>query len=416
MTLTASVSALLLCVFILVAVLVRRDTLDRRFRELSTKIDHAAYSLATGDSMLEMTEDFPGMQITVYGASGEIQLNNGSVPAPKIVGQRKIGKSLCVGVLRSNRTFVGSESWEESEHGIHLLELALALLWAPIVAIIGMVSWLAGGMMMKPVRELLSSAKHLTASPSDELLATPDDAEFGELAEQLNHLIESVRHSGQLQEQFASDAAHELRTPLSILRTRLELNLQQPRSAEVHVTAQRAMLKQVERLTNVVEALLLSAASQVKEPERIDLAAEVGVTVMNWAEASDLGSEDITLDLGPSTAQVGKTELEIVLRNVMDNALRHRSPGTPIVVRTTMADGTATVEVENQGESIAEADLRRVFDRFYRSDSSRERSSGGAGIGLSVVKRIVESLDGTVEFLPVTRGACLRVSLPAQRP
>ncbi|MBS1723461.1 MAG: HAMP domain-containing histidine kinase [Armatimonadetes bacterium] len=364
------------------------------------------------DSLREMQDDFPGVDVAVFRNDGTLVVSSGKRVPPVVQGKLKEGDTLFAGIQSHGITLVGSSSWSETEVGLRQLDLVLAALWLPLVALTVAVSWYGGGLVLRPVRELVTSAEALSEASDGMSLQTTDRAEFAALATSLNNLIGRVRHAASLQEQFASDAAHELRNPLALLRTRIESNLRIARSPEEHVRSQEALLRQIEKLTLVVESLLSSARRRAPIVGPIQLDDCVERTVHAWLELRCLPPETARLSLEPVTVAISIEDVDIVLRNLLDNSARFSTGSPQIEVQVTGDGSHAILTVRDFGSGLTDEEMKHAFERFYRSDPGRSREDGGAGIGLAVVKRIVESNQGRVKFVPVDYGAMVKILLP----
>lgn len=411
--LTVTVSVALGLVFVLVVFLVREQALNRRFSELESSVKRISHEWATPDSLREVQDDYPGVDVAVYARDGHLLASTTKKSPPMVKGRLKAGDVLTYGFQDGANLFVGVGSWVETEAGLKQLALVLAALWLPLTLLTAAVSWYGGGLVLRPVTELVVSAERLSGSADAESLTTSDRAEFAALARSLNQLIERVRHSASLQEQFASDAAHELRNPLALLRTRIETNLMRERSPEEHVTSQRAMLRQIDRLTAIVETLLSSARQSGPTIPAVSFSESVRKAVEDWAELTGWPLSRLHLQIEPCSSPLSDEEAGIVLRNLLDNSARHSGDSTPIEVALTCSAELVTLSVRDYGSGLTGDEMALAFERFYRSDEGRSRADGGSGIGLAVVKRIVEAHKGVVGFTPVEKGAMIRLTVPS---
>ena len=408
---TLTVSIALAVVFLLIVSMVREQAVNRRFVELENGVKRISADWAPPESLAEASEDFPGLSFAAFGKDGAPFLGSAkrltSVPA----GRSRRGDEIRLGVQVGPIYFVGKGSLLETEAGIAQLALVLAGLWLPLTVLTAAVSWYGGGLVLRPVRELVASAEKLSGTTDGQELTTTDRADFASLAQSLNQMISRVRHAAELQEQFASDAAHELRTPLALIRTRVEANLKRPRTPEEHVASQTALLRQIERLSAIVGTLLVSARRLGPATEVIAFHEAVQRAAGEWAELRDWPSERLRLELQPCSARIGKEEVTIIVRNLLDNAATFSPPSAPIIVTTKESEGGVTLLVRDFGQGLTSEEMCKAFGRFYRSDEARSRLNGGAGIGLAVVRRIVEASGGTIEFLPADSGALISMTL-----
>ncbi|NDU74445.1 two-component sensor histidine kinase [Actinomadura sp. DSM 109109] len=239
--------------------------------------------------------------------------------------------------------------------------------------------------------------------------ATGDEAE--RLAERVNELLARLEGVTMQRRAFISDASHDLRTPITGLRTRIELALAAPEDGDVEDTLRRS-LSDIDRLQRIVEDLLVLARidyGEIPAREPIDLGALVE------AEAA-LRSPPVptTVKAEPGLIVAGNRQgLGRAVRNLLANAERHAAARVEVEVR---ADGdAAVVEVLDDGPGIPPADRDRVFERFTRLDTARSRDKGGSGLGLPIAREIVVGHGGTVRVAGGACGARLVLRLPLAR-
>lgn len=411
--LTVAVSVALALVFSIVIFVVREQTLSGKFTDLERNVKRVSEEWSGPPSLAEEHEDFPHNEFTVFRQDGSVVASTTKKPLERIQGQKKVKSLLYFGVMHEDLEIVGATSLEETESGFKQLAFVLACLWLPLTALTALVAWYGGGLVLRPVTELVRSADSLSSGSKTDLLKTSDEAEFAALADSLNLMISRIRKAAELQEQFASDAAHELRSPLALLRTRVETTLLNEREANDYREALHSMLGQIERLTSIVETLLASARESNQVDSDIDLQPSVQKIVDHWRQDATWGETRLEVNTEPCNAKIAYDELRIVLNNILDNAARFSPADSPIIVRLEKKGNTAHLTIRDFGPGFKEEDRTRAFDRFYRVDQDRNRDHGGAGIGLSVVKRIIESRHGTVEASQVDTGALISLSLPA---
>ncbi len=299
--------------------------------------------------------------------------------------------------------------------------------------------WLTGGLaalvavalgllfarqISSPVRTLTAAARRLGAGDLDQRVPVRGRRdELGELAEAFNSMAESVGRQEMLRRQMAADIAHELRTPLAVIQANLEAMLDgiRPLSAE-EVADVHQETQLLSRLVTDLRDLSLAETGQLLlRKELTDLTTLVRTSVArfsSWAE-----DKSVRLDVEAAAdlprAEVDPDRVAQVLGNLLDNALRYTPPGGEVVVR--LQPGAqrdkVRVTVSDTGSGIPEEHLPNIFERFYRADRARTRTDGGSGIGLAVVRQLVEAHGGRVwvESQP-GKGATFSFVLPASDP
>ncbi len=410
--LTIAVGIALALVFSIVYLVLRGQALERRFSELEKCSQRIAHEWTGPQSIVEEHEDFPEMDFTVFKPDGTLLASTSKSIFPFAIGRVKQGRRLFVGSKGLEINVVSTTSWTETEAGLKQLGVVLGGLWLPLVLLTAGITWLGGGMVLRPVTELVRSADSLASGTGHDRLETTDRAEYSVLAESLNTMIAKIRQAAQVQEQFASDAAHELRSPLAVLRTRIETTLLNDRSGDQYRDDLKSMLPKVDRLTAIVETLLASARNPNAVVVPLDLNDVLPDMLCQWILDTGWDSELLKTDLAPAKAMIPFEELRMVLGNLLDNAAQHSPAGQPILVTLKIIGQWATLTVKDFGPGLSDEGRSHAFDRFYRSEEDRNRSSGGSGIGLAVVKRIIESRHGRVSFKDVTSGAEVEVTLP----
>ena len=410
---TITVSLGLAITFVLVFAIVRSQTLSRRYNDLGQMADRVAIEWKGPESLKEQSDDFPDLSISVYSHERQLLGLSTKRSDPFFVGQNQRNDLLIVGKAYSQVVVVASTSWKETQEGLAQLALVLAILWLPLSGLTAVVCWFGSGLILRPIQELVESASRLSGAIENEKLTTTDQAEFAQLASALNDMLARIHHSSQLQEQFASDAAHELRTPLAILRTRIETVLLKGRTSDEYQGSLKAMLGEVDRLTHLIETLLVSARTPFDNPPPIDFTVAVSQIVSEWKDRQGDSCPILELTLIPSSVAIEEDEVSMILANLLDNAKKHAPLSTSVKISIRNEENKVLLTVSDEGPGIKEADREVVFERFYRVDAARNRSKGGNGIGLSVVKRLIVARGGQIAFLPVTKGATIQISLPS---
>ncbi|MEU0966034.1 ATP-binding protein [Streptomyces sp. NPDC005917] len=301
---------------------------------------------------------------------------------------------------------------ESVDHGLAQLTAGLAAAVPTVVALLTAVAWLLTGRALRPVDAMRAQTAEITTSDLSRRLDVPPahDA-LGRLAQTLNDLLARLDTATRRQHKFVADAAHELRSPLSTLRTRLEVAVRHPESADARVLAP-GLLKETERLSRLVDDLVRLARLDARprlSRRPVDLDEIVYAEVREARRRTPLVIDQH--DVGAARLSGDEDALARVVRNLLDNALRHAE--TRIAVGLRVADGTARLVVADDGPGIPEADRQRVFGRFTRLDDARARDTGGSGLGLAIVRDTVTAHHGTVHIEDNSPGARLIVELPA---
>jgi signal transduction histidine kinase len=308
-------------------------------------------------------------------------------------------------------------------------QLNALLLWSAIamaimaVLSLGMGWWLAGR-LLRPVHELTALARRLSESTLHERirLQRPPD-ELKELADTFDAMLERLDTAFAGQRDFIANASHELRTPLTIIRTELEVAATDPDLTDAEMKDMLAAVGDaVQRSEQLIDSLLVLASSEaLAEARPLDLADLARESLERYAATADARSLGVELDLGQAEVHGDAALLGRLLDNLVDNAIRYNVDGGwfRVATETTAAgppDGGrgAVLTVANSGPQVSEAEAQRLFERFFRADSSRSRRTGGVGLGLSIVKTVAEAHHGTVTATPGAGGGLeVRVTLPS---
>lgn len=244
----------------------------------------------------------------------------------------------------------------------------------------------------------------------------PND-EIGKLAQTFDRLLERARHAMQREREFTSDASHELRAPLTVMKAAVTSALGKPRTAEAY----RATLENVNAMTDelnaIIQDLLTLARSSQRPPQRtrVDLAeiAQQATEPFNMIADKKGVRLEMSADAEPVWVSAESLQLRRAISNLIDNAIRYTPSGGSVTVRAFVNDNRAQVDVQDTGIGIGAQHLPRVFERFYRADSGRGRDSGGTGLGLAIVRAIAQSHGGEVSVTSLERsGSRFSITLP----
>jgi two-component system OmpR family sensor kinase len=300
-----------------------------------------------------------------------------------------------------------------------------------VLAVVGIASFAVVQRSLRPLSEVEQTAAAIAAGQLDRRVPERDPrTEVGRLSLALNGMLtqiqqavassvssaEKARGSEDRMRRFITDASHELRTPLTTIRGFAEL-YRQGAARDVAMLLSR-IESEASRMGLLVDDLLLLARLDVQRPleqHRLDLLALASDAVHD-AQAID-PERTIAMEVldGPGTPEVLGDEPRIrqVLSNLVANALQHTPTSAAVTVRVGTDGDDAVLEVADKGPGMGQEDASRVFERFYRTDSSRARASGGIGLGLSIVDSLVHAHGGLVTVTTAPgEGCCFRVTLP----
>ncbi len=256
---------------------------------------------------------------------------------------------------------------------------------------------------LRPVDQIVARARLIGATNLTERLPDPGTSdEIGRLAATLNEMLDRIERSVESQRRFTADASHELRSPLSRLRSELEVALRRPRTLAEYEAVLRSALEEVERLSRLTEELLtlarLDAGESVPRPGTpIALTPLVEAELNRLKPEADARQVTVAVAAPPDLAVLAPADaLGLVIANLLHNAVKF-SPPTGRVNVTLRPEGTeAVLSVSNSGSGIPPVDLPRVFERFYRSSRSRSPDVPGVGLGLAIARAIVGAYGGRI--------------------
>lgn len=288
----------------------------------------------------------------------------------------------------AERNFV--ESYHESLWWIGFLFAGIGLV----------VSYFLSGNITKPLRQLSSAAEKIRQGDLKQVVPVETQDEVGQLATVFNQMSAELAATESNRQELLANIAHELKTPLAILQGHLESMLDGVETPEPDKLF--SMQEEVMRLTRLVGDLRDLSLAQVHKLELYPQPLDVSEKTRRAADMLEPMLEEKHLQFKRELAE-GLPELPLdpdrlnqILYNLITNAIRYTTPGTTITLQTEKTDKGVRLVVADEGPGIAPEDLPHVFEQFYRGDKSRNRASGGSGIGLSLAKSFVEAQGGTI--------------------
>jgi heavy metal sensor kinase len=299
------------------------------------------------------------------------------------------------------------------------LLLTLSLGFPVFIGLTSVGAYLLLGRALRPVDQIVRSAERITFQNLSQRLPIPgtgDEVERLSLA--LNRMIQRLDEAFQLTTRFTADASHELRTPLTIMRGELEALLKEERLTEEQSSQLESVLEEAERLTQIIEGLLLMSRLEAGESQiskdPVDFANLVSTTVEQMLPLAEDKSVALVCE-APRDVMVEANEVRLkqVVVNLLDNAIKYTPEGGKITVRVHAEATSALLEVIDNGIGISAQALPHVFERFYRSEQIQARKARGTGLGLSMVLSIVEAHAGKVKAVSrENEGSVFRVEIP----
>lgn len=298
--------------------------------------------------------------------------------------------------------------------------LIALLIVIPFVLLLGAVGsyWLAKR-AFRPMLHLTRTAREMQAGDLHRRVPVPRSRdEVYDLALTLNEMIGRLDQAFARQRRFVADASHELRTPVTVIRSIADVALEDVLTPEEYGELLRDISAEAERLGTLINDLLVLARADEGQmvldqaPVRLDLLA-LDVAAAMEPLANERGIAFQTQTLEPATVSGDTARLIQVLMGLVDNALTYTNAGGTVALRVAVRKTMACVTVYDTGIGIAPRDIPLIFERFYRADPARSRAAGGSGLGLAIARRVIEAHGGSIEVeSQVGQGSTFTVLLP----
>jgi signal transduction histidine kinase len=279
--------------------------------------------------------------------------------------------------------------------------------------------WLARR-IFQPVEELTSAAERISAERSGQRLPLPETRdEIFHLTTVLNAMVDRIQRSYVQARRFSADASHELKTPLTIIRGELEVALG---AADMPPAVEKMMVnlqEETNRLIHIVEGLLLLSQADAGKFQLdlhpVDFTAMLQELIEDVEILAAPKSIRVQADLSTAATVAGEPQfLRQVLLNLFDNAIKYNVPNGEIHTTLEVRDERVIFTISNSGAQIPRLERERVFDRFHRADSGRDRTRGGQGLGLSICREIARAHHGEITLVPTHTGwTMFQFSMPA---
>jgi signal transduction histidine kinase len=289
-----------------------------------------------------------------------------------------------------------------------------------VVAAAAVVSWVLVGRVLGPLHAVTATARRLTVESLDTRIGLQDaHGEVAELAAGFDAMLDRLQAAFDAQRRFVANASHELRTPLSVLRTEVDVTLSDPDADEAELRRMAAVVRAAtRRADDLIAGLLLLArteGAELAEVSPVDLAdVTVPALAAVRAEAGRRGLR-IQVQTAPAPTRGDPVLLERVAGNLVENAVRHNVAGGWLEVSTGAAGGTARLQVSSSGAEIPGDRVAELFEPFRRGPVARTADTPGSGLGLSIVRAVVQAHGGRVRAEPVRGGGLtVTVELPAR--
>ena len=290
---------------------------------------------------------------------------------------------------------VFNKSLPELRHDV--LELFFIFVMASLLSLLVsfVIIYIQAKKISRPIAGINRAAQNIAKGDFSERVAVTTHDEIGQLASTFNFMASSIEKADASRQRFISDVSHELRTPMTSITGFIEGMLDGTIRDEERDDYLKIVRDESIRLTKLVNDMLEMSKMQSEEFKinisPFDINDLICSSLISLEKKIDESNADIDVDFRPEhLITLGdKDQIKRVMINLIDNAIKFSLPDTQIMIRTAIANGKAYISVSNVGEKIDTNDLKHIFDRFYKTDASRERDRTGAGLGLSLVQNIL---------------------------
>jgi two-component system heavy metal sensor histidine kinase CusS len=330
---------------------------------------------------------------------------------------RGIAAEVSTGISAQSRVTVGVAT--DIAHHQTYMRSFLQTLWlfvAGAAALTGVLGWIVARRGLAPLRAMREQAQVVTAQQLSQRLPVESvPQELAELAQSLNDMLARLEEAFRRLSDFSSDIAHELRTPVSNLMTQTQVALSRARDADGYRAILESNAEEFEHMARMISDMLLLAKAEnglvVPSRETLQVASEVRALFDYYDAVAEEKGLRLTLE-GDAAVSADRLMLRRALGNLLSNAVRHARTGSTVRVQISVSAEQVLIAMENQGDTIAQEFLERVFDRFFRVDPSRQRASEGTGLGLAITRSIVLAHGGSIAVASDAGLTRFTISLP----
>ncbi len=275
--------------------------------------------------------------------------------------------------------------------------------------------------LIKPVKVMTETVKEISINALDKRLdVSGSKDELKDLAKTFNDMLDRIQVSVEQQNQFVSDASHELRTPISVIQGYANLIDRWGKDdKQVLEESISAIKTEAESMKNLVENLLFLARGD-KNTQRIEkhsfIINELVNEIIKETKLLNNTHNIMSNQNEEYTLIADRGLVKEALRIFVDNSIKYTPPGGSIKLNSYIKDGNAIISIEDTGIGISKEDLPHIFNRFYRADKSRTKKSGGTGLGLAIAKWIIDTHDGNISvWSEINTGTIIRIELPVNK-
>jgi len=285
-----------------------------------------------------------------------------------------------------------------------------------MLGLLGLSAWFISGCVLTPIRKLSTTMSHLTVKELGQRIDLENkDKEFAQLIDIFNSMLERLERSFHQTSRFSADAAHELKTPLTILQGQIERAIFQSDMGSVIQKDLALMLDEVQRLDAIVRNLLLFSLADARQLRLNKQDVDLSLMLANLLEDAQMLAPSLTIDGLVAENLVVKADADLliqVLHNLLSNAIKYNIPNGWIRIEANRTSNYIEVIVSNSSLGIAEADLELIFERFYRCESSHNRKVDGMGLGLSLSRDIIHAHHGKIDVSTDQSAVSFLIHLP----
>lgn len=297
-------------------------------------------------------------------------------------------------------TAVSSENAEQL-----ITSLRTHFLWSfPIVLLIlFLVTRFLADRSIQPIKQIISTSNSITSQNIDARIPLPDQKdELHELTTAINALLGRIHKSMEREKQFTSDAAHELKTPLAVLKGTLEVLVRKPRTTEEYQEKIHDSIKEIDRLNDITEQLLILAriehdhTTEVKSIELNDFITDISSRFHHLLQSKSIHLHHSTIE--KINIKTNTKLLQMIIENLLSNAIKYSESGKNITITTGVENGKTFMKIQDEGYGIPTDEIQKIFNPFYRAHALTQKEIKGTGLGLSIVQKACDQLGVRIDI------------------